>query len=169
MQHIRTLIALAIALILMAGCGVQNPDGAQSQPQVMRSVKANSDLELALEIPKQKYVTGKEYYAKLSLKNLGDDDLTFDMGRLFGISVLDRDNNTVWPDGTIPRLKGFHPVTIAKGKTHKQELLFTVDNPGTYSIVCRLAGGTAQQSKSGRVKIADPPELKTTPIAITVE
>jgi len=149
--------------MLLSGCGTE------SRSKVLRSVKSGSDLELAIELPKQKYVAGKDYFAKLSLKNLGSKSLTFNKGDLFKVVVLDNNNKVVWPDGSIPGLKGYAPVTLVKGKVHSQELVFTVKEPGTYKLSCTLANGAVKKVDGEHITRDAPPRLKTGTITIKVE
>lgn len=169
MRFTHILLAFTIGLLLVSGCSDQKSTAIEGNSQVISSVNTASNFRLSVEIPRQKYVAQKNYLAKLSLTNLGDSDFTFDMGRIFGFSVLDKDNNLVWPDGSIPPLKEFHLVTIGKGKTYRQDILFTVNNPGTYKVISRMASGEARQVGSRRIKREAPPKLATEPITVTFE
>jgi len=162
-RYARLVLIITVSLILLSGCG------AKSQPNVLRSVKSGSDLELAIELPKQKYIAGKDHFAKLSLKNLGSKPLTFNKGDLFKVAVLDKNNKVVWPDGSIPGLKGYAPVTLEKGEAHSQELVFSVKKPGTYKIYCILANGAVKKADGERITRDAPPRLKTDNIVIKVE
>lgn len=163
MRYARLVLIITVSLILLSGCSTK------SQSKVLRSAKLGSDLELAIELLKQKYVAGKDYFAKLSLKNLGSKPLTFNKGDLFKVVVLDKNNKVVWPDGSIPGLKGYAPVKLEKGKTHSQELVFSVKEPGTYKIYCILANGAVKKADGERITRDAPPRLKTGTITIKVE
>ena len=157
MRYFRVLSVVVIALFLMAGCG------AQKSPPREKNVSYASDkreeLELTLALPKAQYVAGRTYYATVSLTNHGPRELTFDMGRLFGLAVLDDDGAVVWPDGTIPALDESQLETLADGETYDQKLAFQVAEPGDYTLRSRLANGVARKSRSGRISVAKPPAL----------
>ncbi|MDP2210856.1 MAG: hypothetical protein Q8J63_03850 [Candidatus Aquicultor sp.] len=158
MRYLRVLPVFVIALFLIAGCGGQQP---AREKNVFYASDTREQLELTLTLPKEQYVAGETYYATVSLTNLGSRELTFDMGHLFGLTVLDDDDAVVWPDGTIPSLDESQLETLAEGERYDQKLAFKVTKPGDYTVRSRLANGVARQSRSGRITVAEPPALVT--------
>lgn len=157
MRYLRVIPVVVIALFLIAGCGAQ-----KSPPREKNVFYANDkreQLELTLALPNGQYVAGRTYYATVSLTNHGPRELTFDMGRLFGLAVLDQDDVVVWPDGTIPSLNESQLETLTEGETYDQKLAFHVVEPGDYTLRSRLANGVARKSSSGRITVAEPPAL----------
>ncbi|HCG99211.1 MAG: hypothetical protein A2074_08840 [Candidatus Aquicultor primus] len=156
MRYLRVLPVFAIALFLIAGCGGQQPS---PEKNAFYASDAREHLELTLIVPKEQHVAGETYYATVSLTNLGSRELTFDMGHLFGLTVLDDDGAVVWPDGTIPALDESQLETLAEGERYDQKLAFKVMKPGIYTVRSRLAKGEARKSRSGRISVAEPPAL----------
>jgi len=159
MQYLRLTAILIISLILAAGCK------AQDQSQVLRSTKDLSGLRITLELPKEKYVVGKEYIAEATLINSGNGPIK-NITKAELMVVVYSKNGKAFSQDEQPAMVELNASSTPSKQSFSAKYLLKFKEPGTYEVDCYISSIAAPGVDWRRHR---PIGLRPEPIRITVK